>query len=865
MNQLFEECQGNPSAKLRVEHPDGSTTFLGLDRPFLTAGRSASCDLRLDHDEISPFQSLFLWIEGALFCCDAAPRTSFSPERFSSGNGQWVTHQPIDIGPYRVALEDNGDVVVPKQFPLNRSARLAADYPYIGLQFEGVKESENLWPVNRTLTLIGRSPLCKLRLNHKSVAAVQAGLMRTAEGCWLFDLAKDRKTGVNGYAIDLYPVDVGDVLQLGAFQIDVVTVGVQSTSTRDRAEDGEAAGRPSTPVARTSSRELQIPTEPSVPPAQEKLAFVNPDSVGLSSPVAESRIASARAESPPITENAHPDEANLAGSLESHHEHQEAVAPAILNSTEAIVLETIVVEPFRSAIVDFSVASAAIESSDVAGGAIAVAASESVTSSTLASLDQLEAACVALQSDEIVAIADTWPIAAGQIGVESEQVAQAVPADIATPVSDESVLDEVFAPTSSQELACPLDPVGEIQPADALPMAIVTDVPMLEPQADNETANESVISDLLVAANDSVANSSLQDSVAELEVVSAELVCDETLVAVDEVNPVVIDSPLSADDVRDEIETSIESWLSDVVAVPAVGSDSITTQKSSAEIEAIPDLMRLDESSTTGLPDLTSAGGNPPALSDNTVSDDAVSSIEPHSAPPAAVLQAVTATLLDQQPTLKNEPDQPRFVGKTFSQEFVSNPVTMSTGDRCPLPRRTPSGMLLPRKAQHKDFDPSKYVAEAAPNRIPVSFVEAPSPAVTAQTAMPLNLPVESNQVSTEHTNGFGTNGHRNGLGVNRARARKRNPTGQLRNTVDQSSKSAADVQVIAEFIQLQQAQLSQLKAQLAELENTYNSAAGSVISYRMRDSLAKPVSETLRCHDAMQESLEQLLKRIEH
>lgn len=90
-NQLFEECQGDLSARLRVEHPDGTTTFVELDRPFLTAGRSAGCDLQLDHEQVSPLHSLFLWIEGALFCCDAAPRTIYTPDRSSAGSGNGLS------------------------------------------------------------------------------------------------------------------------------------------------------------------------------------------------------------------------------------------------------------------------------------------------------------------------------------------------------------------------------------------------------------------------------------------------------------------------------------------------------------------------------------------------------------------------------------------------------------------------------------------------------------------------------------------------------------------------------------------------------------------------------------------------------
>ena len=116
----------------------------------------------------------------------------------------------------------------PHFIPLDRSTRLASEFPYLALRFDGVEQSENMWPVNRMLTLIGRGVQCKLRLNHRSMGNIHAALLRTSTGCWVIDLVRDGSTSVNGRAIQVSPIDAGDELQFGEFRVEVVALGVPS-------------------------------------------------------------------------------------------------------------------------------------------------------------------------------------------------------------------------------------------------------------------------------------------------------------------------------------------------------------------------------------------------------------------------------------------------------------------------------------------------------------------------------------------------------------------------------------------------------------------------------------------------------------
>ena len=226
---MFEQCGAKPSTRVCIELPGTEPITVTMNRPWLVIGSDASCDLRLEHDEVKPRHSYLQWIDGRIFCCEIAPRQSLFPDRNSQSNGRWVNHQPIAIGPYQLTLDEPAVDDFPDYSPLDRSQQLAMDFPQLGLQFAGVEQSDNQWPVNRPLTMVGRGSQCKLRLNHTAMAHVQACLLRTSNGFWLIDIAGTRTTGVNGRAIRIAPLDIGDSMQLGPFRIEVVTMAFRPT------------------------------------------------------------------------------------------------------------------------------------------------------------------------------------------------------------------------------------------------------------------------------------------------------------------------------------------------------------------------------------------------------------------------------------------------------------------------------------------------------------------------------------------------------------------------------------------------------------------------------------------------------------
>lgn len=221
--RLFVECRGKTDTKLRVEHPGAEPLTVVMDRPFLLIGSDSECDLILEHDEIAPRHCLLHWVDSHIFCCHLAPRSKRVPAKQQPPNGCWLNNEPIAIGPFQLLLDKPTSLPEPESSPLDRSPGLMSDFPQFALQFQGVEQSDNQWPVNRVVTMIGRGSQCKLRLNHPSMPIVQACLIRTKNGCWLIDVLGAGTTGVNNRAITIAPIDIGDVLQLGPFQVEVVT------------------------------------------------------------------------------------------------------------------------------------------------------------------------------------------------------------------------------------------------------------------------------------------------------------------------------------------------------------------------------------------------------------------------------------------------------------------------------------------------------------------------------------------------------------------------------------------------------------------------------------------------------------------
>lgn len=240
--QLLEDCSGQPGLQLLIEvKGEAHARKVSLNRPYLLIGSDDQCDVRIKQPLVLPYHAYVQWIDGRLFCCglgDAQPPAT------------WLGGKPVALGPFRVSVPDL-ELASDYQDPQSKSSDLAEEVSQIQLRFAGVEQSDNLWPVDRRLTLIGRGAQCKLRLDHPEIPIVLAALVRTNRTCWLVDLQHSDRLQVNDQLVDsLQALDVGDHLRFGEFQAEVTAASFTAESAA-----ADSMKPPSAPKV-TSIREL---------------------------------------------------------------------------------------------------------------------------------------------------------------------------------------------------------------------------------------------------------------------------------------------------------------------------------------------------------------------------------------------------------------------------------------------------------------------------------------------------------------------------------------------------------------------------------------------------------------------------------
>jgi hypothetical protein len=218
--KLFEDCRGRRGLQLLIEVAGESRTQT-LDLPFIVIGSDSPCHVRFEHSSVLPFHAYVQWIDGRLFCCSLADSNS------QNSPAVWLGSKPVNLGPFRLSVPNMPHVANTAPDPLARSPELAGEIAQVQLNFAGVQQRDNDWPIDRTLTLIGRGSQCKLRLDHPEIPLVLASLVRTASSCWLINLGQHELLQVNGQPMSLQSLDVGDKLELGAFQADVSTASIR--------------------------------------------------------------------------------------------------------------------------------------------------------------------------------------------------------------------------------------------------------------------------------------------------------------------------------------------------------------------------------------------------------------------------------------------------------------------------------------------------------------------------------------------------------------------------------------------------------------------------------------------------------------
>lgn len=237
MNSFSHACRATGPVILDITGPwSGRHTVAG---PMARIGRLPCSDVVLDHPEVGRRHTYLQVVAGRLFRLDLGGRPGATMG--------WVDlAEPILVGPFRIRAR-LGDGPLPDppaalgDLPNPLSATYASrcvSHPAVALAISSGRGALTMYPVTRVLTLIGRAPACKIRLEERAASLYYGALLRTPDGPWFVDLLSSAGVAVNGRRVATARLLPGDTMQ-----VDRYVMTVRSTDP-----DEAGRGRPSGPL-----------------------------------------------------------------------------------------------------------------------------------------------------------------------------------------------------------------------------------------------------------------------------------------------------------------------------------------------------------------------------------------------------------------------------------------------------------------------------------------------------------------------------------------------------------------------------------------------------------------------------------------
>jgi pSer/pThr/pTyr-binding forkhead associated (FHA) protein len=223
---LAEACGlGGPLELLvRPAGEAGGGELRPFDRPFVVLGRDPCNDLWLDAPEVSQRHAYLQVIAGHLFCVDLGSRTGLHWEGGRRPAGWLAPGQAIRVGPFEVLLVSPGrsasapgPAATPDWSPTETRVPDASAGWAGSVELSRDGRIEARCRLTRVLTLVGRSPACRLRLSSRDVVRYHCGLLRTPAAVWAIDLSGDGGIRVGGTRVPWARLADGDRLEVGPY------------------------------------------------------------------------------------------------------------------------------------------------------------------------------------------------------------------------------------------------------------------------------------------------------------------------------------------------------------------------------------------------------------------------------------------------------------------------------------------------------------------------------------------------------------------------------------------------------------------------------------------------------------------------
>jgi pSer/pThr/pTyr-binding forkhead associated (FHA) protein len=209
---------------------DDDDTGRDLPLPFAVIGRDPKADLRLDHEAVSRRHAYVQVIAGRVFWFDLGSRLGISRGGVVSSSGWLGAGEAIGVGPFQVEAMALAQDSRENEPPNPLTDRGPSSWPDVVLEFRGRPDGPASWRVGRILTLVGRSPDCRLKIPDDGISRFHCALIRTPEGLWVADLLSREGIRVNGARVRFAKVEDGASLHVGRYRMVAKYVNAASSS-----------------------------------------------------------------------------------------------------------------------------------------------------------------------------------------------------------------------------------------------------------------------------------------------------------------------------------------------------------------------------------------------------------------------------------------------------------------------------------------------------------------------------------------------------------------------------------------------------------------------------------------------------------
>ncbi|MGE0375950.1 MAG: FHA domain-containing protein [Planctomycetaceae bacterium] len=223
-----------------------------LQQPYAILGPGSGSDVSLPaHASARPRRFYLQAVDAGVVAVELASRP---PAGVPVSARLIDPDNPLRIGSFAVMAERsfvNGQPVtrnVPDGKAVRFANRLMEDTWLYFVNGHSRTTRKSVRHLRETLTLIGRSKCCHLKLSHPRVSRFQCSIVRCGEEFWAVALSRRNELRVNGHPVRNSRLTVGDILSVGPFRLQLQQ-GVRPGSSpclmvngdADAAEDDSSA------------------------------------------------------------------------------------------------------------------------------------------------------------------------------------------------------------------------------------------------------------------------------------------------------------------------------------------------------------------------------------------------------------------------------------------------------------------------------------------------------------------------------------------------------------------------------------------------------------------------------------------------